>query len=190
MRRVVVSEYVSLDGVVEAPGPVGEFEHAGWTRPYWNDEMAQFKFDELFASDALLLGRRTYQEFAAAWPSRTDESGFADRMNSIPKYVVTTTLEEAAWSNSRLIDENVVDEILELKQQPGLELLIVGSGELVNSLMPHELIDEFRFAVYPLVLGSGKRLFRAPAKTPLTLVQARTFSSGVALLTYEPNSSR
>src|SRR5205085_8006346 len=125
MRNVIATEYVTLDGVIEEPG---------WTTPYWNDEIAKFKFDELFASDALLLGRVTYQGFAEAWPSMTDEQGFADRMNSLPKYVASTTLEEAEW-NASLIKGNVVEEVSKLKQQPGQNLLVYGSGELVHALM-------------------------------------------------------
>jgi dihydrofolate reductase len=184
MRKVIVSEYVSLDGVMEDPGGAEQFEHGGWTIPYWNDEIAKFQFDGLFASDALLLGRATYQEFAKAWPSQTDEAGFADRMNSLPKYVVSTTLEAMEWNNSRLIKGNIAEEVAKLKQQPGQDILIYGSGELVRTLMHHDLIDEYRLLVYPVVLGSGKRLFQDASKTTLSRVDTQTFSSGVVLLTY------
>ena len=186
MRKVVVSEFVSLDGVMEDPGGAEKFEHGGWTMPYWSDEIGKVKFDELFASDALLLGRVTYQGFAKAWPSMKDEAGFADRMNSIPKYVVSTTLEEVEWNNSRLIKGNVVEEIFRLKQQPGQNILIGGSAKLVQALMQHGLIDEYWLLVYPVVLGSGKRLFQEVSKTTLKLVETRAFSSGVALLHYQP----
>src|SRR5947209_18074307 len=131
MRKVIVSEYVTLDGVMEDPGGGEGTKHGGWSFQFWSEEAAKFKFDELFASDALLLGRVTYQGFAKAWPSMTDEQGFADRMNSLPKFVVSTTLQEVAWNNSRLIKENVVEEVSRLKQQPGKDILVGGSGQLV-----------------------------------------------------------
>ena len=187
MRKVVVSEYVTLDGVMEDPGGAEGFEHGGWSFQFWNEEATKFKFDELFASDALLLGRVTYQGFAKAWPSMTDESGFADRMNSLPKFVVSTTLEEVVWNNSRLIKGNIAEEVYKLKQQPGQDILIAGSGELVHTLMQHDLIDEYRLMVYPVVLGSGKRLFRDGSDTiVLRLVETKTFSSGVVVLSYQP----
>ncbi|VVB89050.1 Uncharacterised protein [uncultured archaeon] len=185
MRKVIVSEFVTLDGVMEDPGGAEKFKHGGWTMPYWNEEIAKFKFDELFASDALLLGRVTYQGFAAAWPSRADEEGFADRMNSLPKYVVSTTLKEVEWNNSRLIKGNIAEEVSKLKQQPGQDILIAGSGELVNSLMQHDLIDEYRLLVYPVVLGSGKRLFKEGTNKTLRFVETKTFSSGVVLLSFQ-----
>ena len=186
MRKVIVSEFVTLDGVMEDPGGAEKFERGGWTMPYWNEEIGKVKFDELFASDALLLGRVTYQGFAAAWPSMTDEAGFADRMNSLPKFVVSTTLEKVEWNNSRLIKGNVAEEVSKLKQQPGQDILIAGSGELVHTLMQHDLIDEYRLLVYPVVLGSGKRLFKDGSKTTLRLIETKTFRSGVVLLSYRP----
>ena len=181
MRKVIVSMFISLDGVMEQPS---------WTTPYWNDEIAKFKFDELFASSALLLGRVTYEGFAAAWPSRTDEQGFADRMNGLPKYVVSTTLEKAEWNNSHLIKDakRVAEEVSKLKQQPGQDILIFGSGELVHTLMQHDLIDEYRLLVYPVVLGSGKPLFKdIKNSSRLKLLSTKTFSSGVVLLCYQPD---
>ncbi len=175
MRKVVVTEFLSLDGVMEEPA---------WTFKYWNDDIAKFKFDELFASDAHLLGRVTYQGFAAAWPSRTDEQGFADRMNGLPKYVVSTTLKKAEWNNSHLIKANIAEEVSKLKQQPGQDILVAGSATLVQALMKHNLIDEYHLLVYPVVLGSGKRLFTDGSHTTLRLVEAKTFSSGVVLLVY------
>ncbi len=177
MRKIVVAEFLSLDGVMEAPA---------WTAPYWNDEIAKFKYDELFASDVLLLGRVTYQGFAAAWPS-SDEGDFADRMNGLPKYVVSTTLKTVEWNNSHLINENVAEEVSRLKQQSGQDILVAGSATLVNTLMEHNLIDEYHLLVYPVVLGSGKRLFRDGSKATLKLVETKTFSSGVALLGYQPD---
>ncbi len=155
--------------------------------PFWNDDIAKFKLDEIFASDALLLGRVTYQGFAAAWPSRTDEAGFADRMNSLPKYVVSTTLAKAEWNNSRLIKENVAAEVTRLKQQPGQEILVAGSDELVQTLMQNDLIDEYRLLVYPVVVGKGKRLFKEGNNVTLKLTESKAFSSGVVLLRYQPD---
>src|SRR6266516_1519552 len=134
MRNLVVSEYVTLDGVMEDPGGAEGTDRGGWSFQFWNDEAARFKFDELFASDALLLGHVTYQGFAAAWPSMTDEQGFADRMNSLPKFVVSTTLEKVEWNNCRLIKANIAEEVNKLKQQPGQDILIAGSGDLVHTL--------------------------------------------------------
>ncbi len=145
MRKVVVTEFLTLDGVVEAPEK--------WTFPFGNEEIAKYKLDELLASDTLLLGRVTYQGFAAAWPSRTDESGFADRMNSLPKFVASTTLKEVEWNNSRLIKENVAEEVSKLREKPGQNILIYGSVTLVHTLTLHGLIDEYRFLVYPIVFG-------------------------------------
>lgn len=177
MRKIIVAEYVSLDGVMEEPA---------WTGPYFNDELAKLQLDLLFASDALLLGRVTYQAFAAAWPTMTDEQGFADRMNDLPKYVASTTLGETEW-NASLIEEHVAAGVARLKQQPGQNILLYGSGTLVRALMQHDLIDEYRLMVFPLVLGSGKRLFgEGHNTTTLKLVDTKTTSSGVAILTYQP----
>ena len=187
MRQLIATEYVTVDGVMEAPG--GEQSlgpRGGWSFQYWNDEASKFKFDELFASDTLLLGRVTYQIFAAAWPSRTDEQGFADRMNSLPKYVVSTSLEKLDWNNSHLIKENVVEEVSRLKQQRGQNILLYGSADLVHTLMQHNLIDEYHLMVYPIVLGIGKRLFDGASSATLKLLEAQTFSSGVVVLTYQP----
>jgi dihydrofolate reductase len=180
MRRVVVSEFVSLDGVMEAPEK--------WHFQFWHEEMGKYKYDELFASDALLLGRVTYQGFAAAWPSRAGDDDFADRMNSLPKFVASTTLEEPLeWNNSSLIKGNTAEEVSRLKQQPGQDILIAGSADLVNTLMPHGLIDEYRLMIHPVVVGSGKRLFReASGTTALRLVETKRFGSGVDVLTYQP----
>lgn len=174
--NIVVTEFVSLDGVMEAPEK--------WSFPYWNDEISRFKLGELKASDAHLLGRETYEGFAAAWPSRTGE--FADLMNRLPKYVVSTTLDEAPWENSHLIKVNVPEEIARLKKSPGRDILVAGSCILVQTLIQHNLVDEYHLLVYPLVLGSGKRLIEEGTRAKLTLMETRSFSSGVVLLRYEP----
>jgi len=189
MRKIVVSEFVSLDGVMEDPGGSEKSKHGAWTFQYWNDEIGKFKLEELFASDALLLGRVTYQGFAAAWPSRTDEQGFAQWMNSIPKYVVSTTLRQLDWNNSRLIKGNLPDEISKLKQQLGKNILVNGSATLVQTLMQHDLVDEYRLLVYPVVLGDGKRLFKDGKNTKLRLAETKTFPSGVVFLQYHPIAS-
>ena len=179
MRRIVVSEYVTLDGVMENPG--------AWSFQFWNQEAAQYKFDELFASDALLLGRVTYEGFAQAWPTMTDEQGFANRMNTLPKYVVSKTLKEGTWNNSTLINENVVEEIFRLKQQPGQDILVGGSANLVHTLMQHNLVDEYKLMLHPVVLGTGRRLFDTKIdQTVLKLIGTKALSSGIVILTYEP----
>jgi dihydrofolate reductase len=185
MRKIIVTEFISLDGVIEDPGGAESFEHGGWTRNYWDDAIGKFKFDELFASDAQLLGRVTYQGFAAAWPSQSDEAGFADRMNNMPKYVVSTTLANPQWNNSHVIKAHVAQEIANLKQQPGASILVAGSGTLIQTLIQHDLVDEYHLLVYPVVLGSGKRLFHSDTRTDLKLVESQTFSSGVVLLVYQ-----
>jgi dihydrofolate reductase len=186
MSRIVVAEYVTLDGVMEDPGPSGAFAHRGWTVPYWNDELAKFQSDQLFASDALLLGRVTFDEFAAAWPLRSGDP-FTDRMNSLPKFVASATLEEPLAWNATLLTGELTDEVAKLKEQPGKDILIYGSSSLVNALLQHDLIDEFRIMLYPLVLGSGKRFFRDGSdNVVLGLEGAEMTSTGVALLTYRP----
>jgi dihydrofolate reductase len=182
MRKVIVSEYMTLDGVIEAPNQ--------WSfQSGRSEDQLKFKFEELFASDALLLGRVTYQGFAAAWPTMTGTGEYGERMNNLPKFVVSTTLQEATW-NAHLIKGNLAEEVSKLKQQPGQDLLIFGSGELVHQLTQQDLIDEYRLMVFPVVVGSGKRLFREGSeKKVLRLVETRTFSSGVVVLTYQPDTA-
>jgi dihydrofolate reductase len=186
MRRVVATEYLSVDGRMDMEDPEGrEDELGGWTAPYWNDELQRMQYDQLVKSDALLLGRLTYQGFAASWPSITDEEGFADRMNSLPKYVASTTLREPLEWNATLLNGNPVDEVRKLKQQPGQHILIYGSGELVRTLLPHDLIDELRLMIHPVFLGWGKRLLEDVDRSALTLTDSRATEKGVATLTYE-----
>jgi dihydrofolate reductase len=176
---VVASEYVSLDGIAEEPGQ--------WSIPYFSDDLAKYKTEELLASDALLLGRVTYEAFAAAWPKMTElEGDFAVRMNSLPKYVASTTLEEAEW-NASVIKGDVAEEVSKLKQEPGQNLLIGGSFKLVHTLMDHGLIDEYRVLIHPVIVGQGRRLFEDENKmTQFKLTGTQTFESGVVALTYEP----
>jgi dihydrofolate reductase len=186
MGKIVVAEYLSLDGVMEDPGPAGEFEHRGWTSPYWNDELGAYQSELLFASDALLLGRVTYEEFVASWPLRSGDP-FTDRMNSIPKYVASTTLAEPLAWNATLLKGDVADAVRQLKRQAGHDLLVYGSGALVNTLLRHHLVDVYRLMLYPLALASGQRLFREGGDmTTLTLSDAKTTGTGVVVLTYQP----
>lgn len=185
-RRLVVIEYVSLDGVVEDPGGSENRPFGGWTRPYWDDDLGKTQLDALLASDALLLGRVTYEGFAAAWPKMKDEAGFADRMNSYPKHVVSTTLESPEWNNTRVIKANVAEEIAALKRQPGQDILVYGSPTLVQTLLAHGLVDELRLLVYPVVLGEGKRLFHEGTKATLRPIETRALESGVVMVKYGP----
>jgi dihydrofolate reductase len=188
MGRLVVSEFVTLDGVMEDPGGADGFERGGWAFQFERGaEGDTFKLDEVLEARALLLGRVTYQGFAEAWPSRTDEAGFADKMNTMPKYVVSSTLEEAEWNNSTLIRGDVAAEVSSLKRQPG-DLLVAGSRRLVQALQEHDLIDEYRLMVFPVLLGGGKRLFGDGNSTrPLRLVEAKPVGpDGVVILTYHP----
>ncbi len=178
MRKLILSEFVSLDGVMSEPS---------WTAPYWGDDIAAFKFEELFASDALVLGRVTYEGFAAAWPTMTDEQGFADRMNSLPKFVASRTRSELAW-NASVLPSDAAAAVAALKAQPGQDLLLFGSGELAQTLIAANLIDEYRLLVYPVVLGAGQRLFHDGALAALRLLGATPFASGAVLLRYEPAS--
>jgi dihydrofolate reductase len=181
MGKIVVTEFLSLDGVMEEPA---------WSLTYWNDTIAKFKKEELFASGAHLLGRVTYQGFAQAWPGRKDEQGFADRMNSLPKYVVSTTMEKADWQGTTIIRDHVVEGISRLKKEGGQDLLVAGSATLVQTLIQHKLVDEFHLLVYPLLLGKGMHLFRdGIGNHDLHLMELKSMGSGVILLQYEPNGT-
>jgi dihydrofolate reductase len=184
--RIVVTEFVSLDGVMEAPGGGESFRHGGWTFEInRGDEGDKFKLDEAFSSEALLLGRVTYEGFAAAWPSREGE--FADKFNSMPKYVVSSTLAEPEWNNSTVLKGDVADEVAKLKQEQAGDIVVHGSARLAQTLIEHDLVDEFRLMVFPVVLGSGKRLFGETSdKKPLRLVDSKVVGDGVAILIYEP----
>ena len=186
MRRVVVSEFVTLDGVMEDPGGADKFDRGGWAFKFERGpEGDKFKLDEVMASDALLLGRKTYQGFAEAWPSRTGE--FADKMNGMPKFVVSKTLEKAGWNNTTVITSNVAEEVSILKDLPGQDILVAGSGQLVQMLMEHDLVDEYRLMVFPVILGRGKRLFNDRSQSSsLRLAEAKPVGSGVLILVYHP----
>ncbi len=175
MRKIVAAEYLTLDGVMEEPA---------WTAPYWSKDLSDLQHDLLFASDALLLGRITYEGFSKAWPGMKDEDGFAERINSLPKHVASTTLKELEW-NASLIDGDVVEAVETLKQQKGANLLIYGSATLVQSLMQHGLIDEYRLMIHPLSLGAGKKLFAEGSEAKLKLVDTTVIATGVVVLTYQ-----
>jgi len=180
MRNIIVTEYLTLDGVFEEPGH--------WSFDFWSEESMLYKRDELFSSDVQLLGRVTYEGFAKAWPTMPDTGDFGERMNSMPKYVVSTTLTNAEWQNTTIINKNVVEEIKKLKEQSGQHILVAGSGKLVHTLMQHNLVDEYRFMVHPVVLGSGKRLFtEGTEKFKLTLVDTKSFKTGIVVLHYQPD---
>jgi dihydrofolate reductase len=160
MGRIVVSEFVTLDGVMEDPGGGEAFERGGWAFRFERGaEGDKFKLDELMAADALLLGRRTYEGFAAAWPSMQDDAGFADKMNSMRKVVVSSTLESPTWNNTTVIDGEIEAEIRKLREAPGGDVLVAGSAQLVQGLLAYDLVDELRLMVFPVLLGEGKRLF-------------------------------
>ena len=186
MGRIVVTEFMSLDGVVEAPGGGEDFEHGGWSFEISRgDEGDQFKLDETLSAEALLLGRRTYEGFAAAWPSRDGE--FADKFNSMPKYVVSSTLADPDWTNTTVLTGDVAEEVAKLKQEQDGDIVVHGSPQLVQTLVDRDLVDELRLMVFPVVLGSGKRLFgETSGKKPLRLVNSKIVGDGVAILVYEP----
>ena len=193
MRKVIASEFLSLDGVMEDPGGAEGSEYGGWSFAYFNEELGQAIGEGFAASDALLMGRTTYEEWAAFWPNQNpEENPDAAQMNAVRKYVVSTTLEEPLeWSNSTLIKENVAEEIEKLKNQPGKDIVISGSATLVRSLLDYGLLDELKLMVHPILLGGGKRLFDEEAETkPLELVDSKTFSTGVLYLTYRPVSEQ
>jgi dihydrofolate reductase len=192
MSRVIVSEFLSLDGVMQAPGdkdedPSGGFEHGGWQLALFDEAIGEFVIAGLQSGGGLLLGRRTYDVFAAYWPNQPADDPIAQPINALPKYVASTTLQEPLpWENSHVIDD-VPSGVAKLKEQPGGDLRVIGSGELVKSLVEHDLVDRYDLMVYPLLLGGGKRLFPdGKMKVPLRLVDSRTTPNGVVILQYEP----
>jgi dihydrofolate reductase len=188
MGKIVVTEFVSLDGVMEDPGGDGNFKHKGWTFKFNRGEAGdKFKVDETRDSEALLLGRVTYEGFAAAWPSRDGE--FADKFNSMPKYVVSSTLEKADWNNSTVLKGDVLQEVSKLKHSLDGNIVVHGSAQLVQTLLANDLVDELRLMVFPVVLGSGKRLFGATSDSKrMQLVESKTVGDGIAILIYKPSS--
>jgi dihydrofolate reductase len=186
VSKLIVTEFVTLDGVMEAPGGESTHPHTGWVFDFMSPEQEQYKLNEVLEAESHLLGRVTYESFAGAWPQRDGE--FADKMNSMPKYVVSSTLEDPLqWNNSTLIQGNVAEEVGKLKEQGGGPILVAGSATLVHSLMLNHLVDELRLMVFPVMIGGGKRPFpESRQKKPFKLTDTQTFGSGVAVHTYEP----
>ena len=188
MGRIVVTEFVSLDGVMEDPGGSENFEHGGWSFAFSRGEEGdRFKLDETMSSDALLLGRVTYEGFAAAWPSRDGE--FADKFNAMPKYVVSSTLENPEWNNSTVLKGDVAEEVAKLRQEHDGDVVVHGSAQLAQALIERNLVDELRLMVFPVLLGTGKRAFGETSdKKSLRLADSKVVGDGVAILIYEPAS--
>lgn len=192
MRMLRVIEFLSLDGVMQAPGAADEdteggFQHGGWQRPYFDDVLGATAAEGMAETDAYLFGRKTYEKMAAYWPTAPEDDPYGRHMNSTPKYVASRTLHDLGWQNSTLIEDDVAEEVARLKEQPGKNIAVLGSGDLVQTLVEHDLVDEFFLAVYPLVLGSGKRLFRDSDEVrKLRLVDSKPTSTGGVILTYRP----
>ena len=186
MTKIIISENVSLDGVIEDPAGVEGFRLGGWFfETDRGEDGEKFTLDKTLDAEALLLGRRSYEFFAATWPSRGGE--LADKLNSLPKYVVSSTLEDPGWNNSTVLKGDVVAEVSELKQERDGEIVVLGSPQLARTLIEHDLVDELRLMIYPVVLGAGARLFGETSdKKPMHLVDTRTVGDGIAILTYEP----
>ena len=185
MGRIIVTEFISIDGVVEDPGGAGDYKHAGWSFEFnRGEEGEQFKLDETMASEALLLGRVTYEGFAEAWPTREGE--FADKFNTMPKYVVSSTLKDPEWTNSTVLDGDVVDETRKVRGEVDGDIVVHGSPTLVQTLLENDLVDELRLMVFPVVLGTGKRLFgETTDKKALKLVDSKVVGDGVAIQVYQ-----
>jgi dihydrofolate reductase len=187
MGQVVVSQFMTLDGVVEDPGGSEGFELGGWAfEVNRGPDGDEFKVDEVMAAGALLLGRKTYEGFAAAWPGRTDDMGFAEKFNNMPKYVVSTTLTDPEWNNSHVLGDDLTAEVNWLRDTIDGDVLVNGSVQLVRALAAAGLVDEWRLMVYPVVLGAGKRLFDGGEKEPLRLTGSQAVGDGVVILTYQP----
>jgi len=189
MGRIVVTEFVSLDGVMEDPGGAEDFKYGGWTFEIDRGEGDKFKLDETFDSEALLLGRVTYEGFAEAWPSREGE--FADKFNTMPKYVVSSTLREPTWNNTTVLSGDVVEEVSKLREQSSGDVYVHGSRRLAQTLLENDLVDELHLMVFPVVLGSGERLFgETTSKKRLELVDSKVVGDGVAILVYRPGKEK
>ena len=189
MRRVVVTQFISIDGVIEDPGGSENWDRGGWAFQFdRGDEGNKFKLDEVMDVEAHLLGRKTYEGFAEAWPTRSDPMGFADRMNEMPKYVVSSTLDNPSWNNTTVLSGDAADEVRKLKEDGDGDLLVAGSAQLVQALTDAGLVDEYRLMVFPLILGGGKRLFDdTDAAAALKLVESKPIGpDGVVLSIYKP----
>jgi dihydrofolate reductase len=191
MGKIVVTEFISLDGVIEDPGGSEDFEHGGWSFEISRGEEGdKFKLDETFEAEAQLLGRVTYEGFAAAWPEREDEAGFAKRMNEMPKYVVSSTVERPEWQNTTVLSGDPIAAVAALREELDGIVLVAGSVTLVQALLENDLVDELRLMVFPILLGAGRRLFpEGEMKKPLKLAESKTVGDGISILRYErPNS--
>ena len=191
MRKLVVTEFLSLDGVYQAPGDPNEdteggFKLGGWQRPYFDDVLGEEATKGMAETDAQLFGRKTYEIMAAYWPNAPADDPFAQHLNNIQKYVASRTLQAADWQNSTVLRGDLSEEVTALKEQPGKNITVIGSGNLVRSLMEHDLVDEYVLAVYPIVLGSGKRLFTDGQAHRLRLVDSKPTTTGGVFLTYQP----
>jgi dihydrofolate reductase len=190
MRKLIVAEFITLDGVIQAPGGAeedteGGFVHGGWTHPYWHDDIGAHFFQAMTQADALLLGRKTWQTHGAAFDPMPAGDPFGDAMNGVHKYVVSTTLKSAsAWRNSILINGNVIEAVRELKEQPGKNILMDGSSVLIHALAENDLVDEYALHVYPIALGSGKRLFPNGKRINMELIESQAIPSGVVFQRY------
>jgi dihydrofolate reductase len=186
MGKIIVTEFVSLDGVMEDPGGAEDFKHGGWSfQIERGEEGDRFKLDETMNTEALLLGRRTYEGFADAWPQREGE--FADKFNNMPKYVVSSTLKDPEWTNTTVLDGDLAESVTRLRDELDGDIVVHGSAQLVQALIEKGLVDELRLMVFPVVLGSGKRLFGETSdKRSLKLTSSQLVGDGVAILTYEP----
>jgi dihydrofolate reductase len=194
MRNLVVTVFLSLDGVYQAPGDPNEdteggFTLGGWQRPYFDDELGAAAAEGMARTDAHLFGRKTYEKMAAFWPNAPEDDPFARHLNNVRKYVASKTLTSADWQNTTVLDGDVADEVRRIKELPGGDISVLGSGNLVRTLMKHDLVDVYSLAVYPIVLGSGKRLFDGADLTKLELVDSKPTTTGGMLLTYRPAPS-
>jgi len=194
MRNLVVIEFLSLDGVYQAPGDPNEdteggFRLGGWQRPYFDDVLGASAAEGMARTDANLFGRRTYEIMAAFWPNAPEDDPFARHLNNVQKYVASNTLASADWQNTTVIGGDVAEEVRRIKELPGGDISVLGSGNLVRTLMKHDLVDVYSFAVYPVVLGSGKRIFDGADPTKLELVDSKPTTTGGMLLTYRPSAS-
>ena len=191
MGKIAVTEFISLDGVIEAPGGGEDYSRGGWAFDFdRGEEGNRFKLDELVEADAQLLGRVTYEGFAAAWPEREDEAGFAEKMNGMPKYVVSSTLADPEWQNTTVLEGDAAAAVAKLRDEVDGVILVAGSATLVKTLIENDLVDELRLMVFPVLLGEGKRLFpEGQAKKPLNLTEAKTVGDGVSILRFEPKQT-
>ena len=192
MRKLIVAEFITLDGVIQAPGAADEdtdggFEHGGWTHPYWHDDIGTHFFQIMMEADTLLLGRKTWQGHGAAFDPMPEGDPFGDVMKSKKKYVVSTTLKSTSlWRNSTIISKNIVEEVRKLKAQDGQNIVLDGSSVLVHTLIENDLVDEYALHVYPLVLGGGKRLFPEGKRVNLKLIESQALPTGVVYQRYQP----